>query len=39
MPDNTEQQRKVTADAVVSIEQRVTMHRYAIGDAREASSC
>jgi hypothetical protein len=49
MPDNTEQQRKVTADAVVPIEldlleqrsfrQRVMMHRYAVRDAKEASSC
>jgi hypothetical protein len=49
MPDNTEQQRKVTADAVVPIElalfehrsfkQGVTMHRYAIRDAKEASLC
>ncbi|WP_127933400.1 hypothetical protein [Nonomuraea polychroma] len=49
MPDNTEQQRKVTADAAVpielallehrSFEQGVTMHLYAIQDAKEASSC
>jgi hypothetical protein len=49
MPDNTEQQRKATADAVVPIEldlleqrsfrQRVMMHRYAVRDAKEASSC
>ncbi|MFI0453467.1 hypothetical protein [Actinomadura sp. 6N118] len=50
MPDNnTEPQRKVTADAVVpielappeqqSFERGVTMHRYDIRDAREASSC
>jgi hypothetical protein len=49
MPDNTEQQRKVTADAAVPIElalfehrlfeQGVTMHRYVIQDAKEASSC